>query len=76
MMKYSTLFNEVKGKLKRVKFTNEHGEDFYLIDLGFTLAITGHETDWDVMPLFNKEFDMWSPEELSKLADAIKELIA
>ena len=61
--------------LTTITFNNKHDEKFelYMPKPANTLLFAGDETDWEVLPLFNKEFDIWTPEELLSLADAIKE---
>lgn len=56
-----------------VDFTNEHGEKYelYIPSGAVTVYFAGDESDWDVMSLFNTKFNVWSAEELLKLADAI-----
>ncbi len=60
---------------KRVKFTNKHGEKYEVIMVaGITIAIRGDETDWEYIPLFNSDFNIWSRDELYQLGKSIMEL--
>lgn len=62
----------------QAEFTNKHGEQFILLKPKSlpTLHITGQELNNGVIPLFNKDFDIWTNEELLRLADAIRQVVA
>lgn len=75
-MKYTEFYDRFKGMYTKVRFTNEHGEDFILIKTKPMpmYFITGAEFDWDVERLFNKSFDIWSDEEIKLLGKALGEI--
>lgn len=77
MMKYEDFYREWKGQYYKSKFTNKHGEDYIVLrtkSLPSMYFVTGDETDWDVMPLFDGKFDIWSSEEIVKLGQALANL--
>lgn len=77
-MNYSDFYNKFGAKRYfKSHFKNEHGEEYIVIrtkTLPEVYFITGHETDWEVMPLFSNEFNIWSAEEIVKLGQALANL--
>ena len=57
-------------------FENEHGEKFILVKKPETNTILmgGNETDWKMISLFNDSFNMYSNDELYKLAKVLERL--
>lgn len=73
-MNYSELYNELDGKLKMSKFKNKHGERFYVIDYGISTYITGDEYEWEVLPLFNPDFGIYSSAERREIGKCLQGL--
>lgn len=77
-MKYSDFYNTVTDMgYHKSKFTNKHGEEYVVIrtkSLPQMYFIAGHETDWEMQPLFHPKFDVWSAEEIVKLGQALSNL--
>lgn len=61
-------------ELRIARFVNKHGEQFKLIKVGPTIYMTGHEKEWDIVSLFNRDFNIFSSEELVLLGKALIEL--
>lgn len=52
-------------------FTNRHGERFSISSNGVFVTFKGDETKWEMVRLFNPEFDIWSARELVLLGKAL-----
>lgn len=59
------------------EFVNQYGEKFevYVPKGALTVYFAGDETGWEVENLFSSNFNVWSGEELTKLANAIEEAV-
>ena len=66
---------EKRFDIPKATFKNEYGEKFTIYCDGITIMFGGDETDQQVIPLFNEKFNIWSEEELKKLAKAILEIL-
>lgn len=81
MSRSDSKVKDLIASMKRVDFTNEHGERFEMYSNGMTVLMAGDEVrDMvdrsvdGVIELFNPQFNIWSPSELYLLGKAISEL--
>lgn len=61
-----------KHNPKVVTFKNEHGEEFRIYNTGspfMPFVFAGHETDWEVTPLFGNF--IWNTKEVRNVAEAL-----